>query len=64
MMAQVRGSVQHVPRNPKVGIIHTAARIFMESSMQLAKMGILFSPMACMDVRRQNTSPSAGKKAV
>ena len=63
-MAHVTGSVQHVPRKPNVGIIHTEERIFMESSMQLAKMGILFSPMDCIDVRRQNTRPSAGKNAV
>ena len=64
MIAHVTGSVLQVPRKPNVGIIHTAARIFMESSMQLARMGTLFSPIACMEVRRQKTRPSAGKKTV
>ena len=64
IIAHVMGSVQQVPMKPNVGIIQTAARIFMESSIQLAKIGILFSPIDCMAVRRQNTNPSAGKKAV
>ena len=64
IIAHVIGSVQQVPMKPNVGIIQTDARIFMESSIQLAKIGILFSPIDCMEVRRQNTSPRAGKNAV